>query len=58
MEDNSINPGLEANQIVSPENKGMEPPYQQPVYSVEPEEEPESKKVAVRDEKGHFLPKK
>lgn len=57
MEDNSINPGLEANQIVSPENKGMEPPYQQPDYSA-PEEKPEVKKAAERDEKGHFLPKK
>lgn len=58
MEDNSINPGLEANQIVSPENLGTEPA---PKFNVEPEiapeTEPEVKKVK-RDSNGHFAKKK
>lgn len=32
-----LNPGLKANEIVSPDNLHTEPPFQRPVYVEEPE---------------------
>lgn len=70
MSDNlDINPGLKANEIVSPDNLHTEPPFQQPVYGEEPEPEVEPKAepkakaptkvpaMPVRDSKGHFVKK-
>lgn len=48
MSDNlDINPGLKANEIVSPDNPHTEPPFQRPVYE-QPVEEPEEVKVDVK----------
>lgn len=59
MSNLEINPGLKANEIVSPDNPHTEPPFQRPVYG-EPEPEAEPKpgaKASTRDSKGHFVKK-
>ncbi len=42
-----LNPGLKANEVVSPENLHTEPPFQRPVY----EQEPETPVEEVKEEK-------